>query len=145
MKIQKIIQYLILVLISVSCCFHSKQTVIKEVHELLEQDWCNTANPDKKIVFKNGNCKEYFKDSLTNEYSYTIKIGNKEELGYHYAHWYIVFKSIPENKEKRYVITSAIEKDVLVLSNKSGVKIVFMKDCKETEVSKVFKSDLLNL
>lgn len=138
-------RYLILVLTNVSCCFHSKETVVEDVHELLEQKWCNTANSDKKIIFKNGICEEFYKDSLTNKYSYIIKIGNKGELGYHFVPWTIIFKSIPENEEKIYKIISPAEKDVLVLSDKSKKYIVFNKDCKETEASNVFKSDKLNL
>ena len=136
---------LILVLINISCCFHSKETVIEDIHELLEQKWCNTANSHKKIIFRNGICEEFYKDSLTNKYSYTIKIGNKGELGYHFVPWTIIFKSIPENVEKVYKIVSAAEKDILVLSDKSKKYIVFNKDCKETEASNVFKSEKLNL
>lgn len=137
--------FLIIILLNTSCCYHSKETVINDVHEIIEQNWCNTADSEKTMVLKNGICKEYFKGSLTNEYSYTVKIGNKGENGYHFATWFVIFKSIRENVEKTYRIVSGIQTDVLVLADESKTKMVFNKDCKVTDVSGIFKSEKLNL
>ncbi|MBD0832035.1 hypothetical protein [Aestuariibaculum sediminum] len=143
---KRIFTYLIIVLINSSCFFHSKETVENHLNEILEQNWCCAADTNKKVIFKNGICKEFYKDTLINKYKYYIKVYKPEELlGYHYGQFEIIFNSIPENKEKVYDLVSTIETEVLILADTSDNYIVFYKDCIKTGYPKGFESDKCDL